>query len=118
MKGNRGGVHLRGVAFLGLVATSPLPAQEPKLRSTFEGHKGQVKSVAFNNDGTLLASGSWDGTVKLWDVKTGKEKANLQHPSEWLHSLALNSDGTLLASGCSDMTVRMWELPAVNKEKE
>ena len=38
--------------------------------ATLEGHNGWVKSVAFNHNGTLLASGSKDSTIKLWNIET------------------------------------------------
>ena len=40
-------------------------------RSTFDGHKGRVMDVAFSADGKLIASGSFETTVKLWDFATG-----------------------------------------------
>ena len=36
----------------------------------FEGHKDFVKSLAFNINESLLASGSWDGSIKIWNIKT------------------------------------------------
>src|SRR5205823_1668633 len=45
---------------------------------TFRGHKAIVRCLAYNADGTRLASCSWDGTAKVWDVLTGKEVLNLQ----------------------------------------
>src|SRR5262245_15216978 len=47
---------------------------------TLSGHTKRVMSVAFSPDGTTLASVSWDTTIKLWDVKLGKEVATLELP--------------------------------------
>lgn len=44
---------------------------------TLEGHYGSVYSVAFSGDGQLLASGSYDKTIKLWDPTTGALKHNI-----------------------------------------
>ena len=66
-----------GVACLGLLPLGPLSAQEPKLRDTLKGHTLGAWSVAYSPDGKTLASGSEDGTIKLWDVQTGKERAIL-----------------------------------------
>ena len=63
---------------LGLLQVSPLPAQEPKLRATLKGHTGAVVAVAFSPDSKTVASASYDGTLKLWDMTTGKERATLE----------------------------------------
>jgi len=39
---------------------------------TFEGHTDWVTSVAFSPDGKYILSGSWDTTLKLWDIETGR----------------------------------------------
>ena len=48
-----------------------------KEQATLKGHD-VTSSVAFSPDGKTLASGSWDKTIKLWDVATGKEQATLK----------------------------------------
>src|ERR1700757_5218547 len=75
-RGRRGAAWL-GVACLGLLPVSSLSAQEPKLRATLQGHTNPVVSVAFSPDGKTLASASYDGMLKLWDMTTGKERATL-----------------------------------------
>ena len=92
------GVVWLGVACLGLLPVSSLSAQEPKLRATLQGHTNEVVSVAYSPDGKTLASASYDGTLKLWDVTTGKERATLKGHTGCVESVAFSPDGKLLAS--------------------
>ena len=64
---------------------------------TFEGHESRVNSVCFSPDGNYIASGSSDGTIMLWDVKSGKEVAQFVFFSdgEWV---AITSEGYYNAS--------------------
>jgi WD40 repeat protein len=66
-------------------------------------------SAAFGLDDRILATGSIDGTVKLWDVETGKLLATLEGRTDIL-CCAFSPDGRILAAGCGDSTLRLWEM--------
>ena len=56
-----------------------------------------------------LASGSYDSTIRLWDVQSGAETARLEGPSFWVTALCQLADGRL-ASGSYDKTIRLWDV--------
>src|SRR4051794_13582589 len=87
----------------------PSWAQEPRARATLRGHTARVSSVAFTPDGRTLASGSYDNTIKLWDVRTGKERATLKH-LDGVSAVTFAADGKTLASGSEDKTVKLWDV--------
>ena len=64
-----------------------------------EGHNESVSSVAFNPNGTLLASGSNDNTIKLWNLEIKTEIATLEGNNGYVTSVAFNQNGTLLVNG-------------------
>ena len=89
-------------------------------KTTLKGHIGRVDSVAFNEKGTLLASGStgryhhgggWSGTkVLLWDVASGALESTLSGHSGRVSSVVFSPDGNTIASGSDDDTVILWNV--------
>jgi hypothetical protein len=68
-----------------------------------------VSSVAFSPDGGRLASGSYDGTVRVWDAASGQPLLSLQGHTGGVASVAFSPDGRLLASGSYDKTLKVWD---------
>ena len=68
-----------------------------------------VYSVAFSPDGTRLAAGCRDGTIRLIDIASRQQVAELRGHTDYVHAVAWSPDGTRLASASSDFTVRVWD---------
>jgi WD40 repeat protein len=79
------------------------------LRS-LEGHTNWVMSVAFSPDGKHVVSGSYDKTMRIWEMETGREVSRLEGNARGVTSVAFSSDGKHVVSGSYDETVRIWEM--------
>jgi WD40 repeat protein len=89
----------------GAGGTSPrsiIPSQ------VLRGHNNRIKAIAFSPDGTALASGSFDRTIKLWDLQTLNCLRTLNHNS-WVWDVTFHPQGQLLASASYDQTVKLWD---------
>jgi WD40 repeat protein len=80
-------------------------------RVTLAGHKQPVDSLAFTRDGSTLASGAGDGTLRFWDAATGRERAAFDWQLGGVQCLAFSPDGmTAAAGGKGPNSLVMWDV--------
>ncbi|MGB8691028.1 MAG: protein kinase [Microcoleus sp.] len=76
----------------------------------FAQHSDAVGAVAFSPDGLMLASGSKDKTIQIWDLATGKSIRTFEGDSSTIWSVAFDSNGTRLATGTGFWRVMLWDM--------
>ena len=103
------GIDLSGVAAAPKVSVPSVAKGVWREVATLIVHEGVVWSVSFSPDGKFLASGSWDNTVKVWEVGNWREVVTLRH-GDFVWSVTFSPDGKFLASGSSDNTAKVWEI--------
>ena len=76
----------------------------------FVGHSGNIVNVVYSPSGDSLASSSWDNTVKLWDVETGRNIRKFIGHEDYVLGLDFHPSSQYLVSGSRDKDVRLWDL--------
>ncbi len=115
---NDGTEQLAAVAVTHSSGTFFWTIEQATLLKTLTGHSYGVSSLAFAPDGNTLASGSWEGTIKLWRASDGKLLKTLTGHSISVYSVAFSPDGKILASGSRDKTIRLWRVsPSTSSEQ-
>jgi WD40 repeat protein len=94
--------------------TTLITTENAVLSTAVVGHTNVVGSVVFSSDGHTLASGSWDNTVRLWNVADPAHPRPLGQPltgdTDVVDSVVFSPDGHTLASASADHTVQLWEM--------
>ena len=80
------------------------------LLRTLDGHSGSVNYVTLTRDGLRALSCSWDNTVKVWDLESGRELLSLNGHTASVSAVVVTPDGTRAVSASEDDTLKIWDL--------
>lgn len=74
-----------------------------------KAHNDVIRNLCFNESGKLLATGSWDCTVKIWEIDSGKNKKTLLGHTDSVNDIKFYDDNTIISCG-ADNTIRIWDI--------
>ena len=94
----------------------PLVSKKPISRMT--GHQQLVNHLSFSPDGRVIASSSFDKSVKLWDGKTGKFITTLRGHVGAIYQVCWSSDSRQILSASKDSTLKAWDLKTCKLKTE
>lgn len=86
----------------------PESDKQPVARMT--GHQQLINDVRFSPDARLIASASFDKSIKLWEGRTGKYLGSLRGHVQAVYQVAWSADSRLLVSGSADSTLKLWDV--------
>jgi len=80
-----------------------------------KGHNHFVSDVVMSSDGQFALSGSWDKTLRLWDLSTSKTRGMFKGHTKDVLSVAFSADNRQIVSGSRDRTIKLWNTLGVCK---
>ena len=83
---------------------------EPLVQTTLQGHTGWVTSAVWSADEKRVLSAGSDGTIKIWNLSTGKAVQTLQGHTGWVNSAVWSADEKRVLSAGDDRTIKIWNL--------
>jgi WD40 repeat protein/mono/diheme cytochrome c family protein len=78
--------------------------------ATLTGHADAIYALAVSPDGSVLATGSYDQKIILWDLPARKKLRELEGHNGAVFSLVFRNDGQVLASASADRTIKLWDV--------
>ncbi|HEY9599911.1 MAG TPA: WD40 repeat domain-containing protein, partial [Cyanophyceae cyanobacterium] len=81
------------------------------LKDILTGHSDSINCISMSPDGQIIASGSEDNTIKVWNLLTRECLATLEGHEAGVKAVIISADGQLLVSGSADHAIKLWQLP-------
>jgi len=85
-----------------------LTGSEGRARRALRGHSHFVSDVVISSDGQFALSGSWDGSLRLWEINSGKTTRRFVGHEKDVLSVAFSVDNRQIVSGSRDKTIKLW----------
>ena len=94
------------ILILGLI----LSALSSRVQAEFTGHVSIINSVEFSANGKIALSGSWDWTMRLWEVESQKSLRRFKSHTLSVNSVTFSPDSKTALSASADGTLKHWEI--------
>jgi WD40 repeat protein len=88
----------------------PTDERSPSPRIALDGHDGPITDIVYSPDGSLIATASQDGSIRIWDAANGSPIRTLTGHGGGVNSIAFSPDSQLIVSGSDDRTAIIWNV--------